>query len=209
MLAAPKAGICPGVVTMRKAAGILSLILFAAGLVWAQNLPPSLAEAARKAREERAKAAAAKVPMYTNDNIHKAGGLSIAGTAAAPAARTEGEATAEGEASAGEGAEKDKKCDQSCWKGKFAEQRNKIKTAEQELDVLQREYNLSRTQYYQDPNAAMREQYSNNTAGGRELQDLLNRINNKKTEIDQLKQQLSALEDDLLKSGGQPGWARP
>ena len=194
---------------MRKAAGILTLILFAAGFAWAQNIPPTLVEAARKAREERAKAA--KVKVYTNDNLPKAGGLSIAGTTAAPASSGGGEAAegAEGEAAAGEAGEKEKQCDQSCWKGKFAEQRNKIKTAEQELDILQREYNLSRTQYYQDPNAAMREQYSNNTAGGRELQDLLNRINNKKTEISQLKQQLSALEDDLRKSGGQPGWARP
>ncbi len=198
---------------MRKAAGILSLILLTAGLAWAQTLPPSLAEAARKARSERAKAGAAKVPMYTNDNIPRAGNLSIAGPTAAPATRGEGEAAATegGAAAAGEGeagAKKEEKCDEACWKSKFSEQRNKIKDAERELDVMQREYNLARTQYYQDPNAAMREQYSNNTAGGRELQDLQNRINNKKADIDRLKQKLSALEDDLRKSGGQPSWAR-
>jgi len=198
---------------MRKAAGILSLILFAAGLAWAQNVPPSLAEAARKVRAERAKASAAKVPMYTNDNIPRASSLSIAGRTAAPATRGEGEAAATegGAAAAGEGeaaAKKEEKCDQACWKSKFQDQRNKIKDAEKELDVMQREYNLARTQYYQDPNAAMREQYSNNTAGGRELQDLLNRINNKKTDIDRLKQKLSELEDDLRKSGAPAGWAR-
>jgi len=197
---------------MRKAAGILSLILLTAGLTWAQSVPPSLAEAARKARAERAKMGATKVPMFTNDNIPRAGGLSIAGsvtpasaTTGGEAAATEGAATGEGEA----GAKKEDKCDEQCWRGKFQEQRNKIKDAERELDVMQREYNLARVQYNQDPNVAMREQYSNNTAGGRELQDLLNRINNKKADIDRLKQALSALEDDLRKSGGQPGWARP
>ncbi|HXE74168.1 MAG TPA: hypothetical protein VNN18_00850 [Candidatus Xenobia bacterium] len=195
---------------MRKAAGILTLILFAAGFAWAQNIPANLAEAARKAREERAKTGTAKVKMYTNDSLPRSGGLSIAGTVAAPATSGGEAAAAEGEGgTAAEQAEKEKKCDEACWKAKFAEKRKQIKDAETELDVLQREYNLARTQYYQDPNAAMREQYSSNTAGGRELQDLLNRINNKKREIEELKQQLSALEDDLRKSGGQPGWARP
>ena len=198
---------------MRKATGILSLILLGVGLTWAQSLPPSLVETARKAREERAKMGAAKVPLFTNDNIPRAGSITSVGSAAAAvtraggeAAATEGEAAAAGEGEAG--VKKDEKCDEQCWKGKFREQRNKIKDAEKELDVMQREYNLARTQYYQDPNAAMREQYSNNTAGGRELQDLLNRINNKKTDIDRLKQGLGGLEDDLRKAGGEPGWAR-
>ena len=195
---------------MRKAAGILILILFAGGLAWAQNVPPSLAEAARKAREERAKMGATKVPMFTNDNIPRAGGLSIAGSPAVAAAKSGGEgAAAEGEGGApAEQTDKEKKCDEQCWRGKFAEKRKQIKDAEAELDVMQREYNLARTQYYQDPNAAMREQYSNNTAGGRQLQDLNNRIASKKADIDRMKQELSALEDDLRKSGGQPGWAR-
>lgn len=194
---------------MRKAAGILSLILLTIGLTWAQSIPPSLAEAARKARADHAKTAG-KVPMFTNDNIPRAGGLSVAGATAVAGAKSGGEgAAAEGEGGApAEQADKEKKCDEPCWRGKFAEKRKQIKDAEAELDVLQREYNLSRTQYYQDPNAAMREQYSNNTSGGRELQDLLNRINGKKADIDRMKQELSALEDDLRKSGGQAGWAR-
>ncbi len=194
---------------MRKATGILTLILLAAGVAWAQNVPPDLAEAARKARADRAKMAG-KVPMFTNDNLPRAGGLSIAGPIAVAGAKPGGEgATAEGEGGASaEQTDKEKKCDEPCWRGKFAEKRKQIKDAEAEVDVLQREYNLARTQYYQDPNAAMREQYSNNTSGGRQLQDLLNRINNKKADIDRMKQELGALEDDLRKSGGQPGWAR-
>jgi len=195
---------------MRKTGFILALVvaLLAAGTAWAQS-QESLAEYARRIRAERAKKEGAKVKVYTNDNIPGASTISTVGTVFAPPeaeAAAEG-AAAEGEAPAAEGAAKD--CDEQCWKGKFAEQRTKIKDAEMELDVLQREYNLARIQFSQDPNTAMREQYSNNTAGGRELQDLMNRINEKKAQVDKLKQELSGLEDDLRKSGGQPGWARP
>jgi len=199
---------------MRKASFILALLaaLLTAGSAWAQFQDQSLAEYARKVRAERAKKEG-KVRMYTNDNIPKSAGLSALGSVFAPAegeAAAEGAAEgapAEGEAAPAEGEAKE--CDEQCWKGKFSEKRTKVKDTEMELDVLQREYNLARTQYYQDPNAAMREQYSNNTGGGRELQDLLNRINEKKAQVDNLKQELSSLEDDLRKSGGQPGWARP
>ncbi len=182
---------------------------------WAQS-QESIAEYARRVRAERAKKEGAKVRMYTNDNIPGAGGLASAvGGIFAPA---EGgpalEGAAEGAAGATEGgapaAEGEaKECGEACWKGKFSEQRAKIAQAEKELDILQREYNLARTQYYQDPNAALREQYSNTTGGGRELEDLLKRMDEKKAEIDKLKQDLGRLEDDLRKSGGQPGWARP
>lgn len=198
---------------MKRVSLLLSAILLVAGLAWAQSAgaPDNVAEAARKARAAREKKGAAKPRVYTNENIPGTPGVSVVGTTAAPAAAapTEGQAAAggaaPGEAAAGESAEE---CDEPCWRGKFREQRTKIRTAERELDILQREYNLSRTQYYQDPNQAVREQYSNNVAGGRELQDLLTRINDKKAEIQKLQQELRQLEDDLRRAGGKPGWAR-
>ncbi len=203
---------------MRKVCFILALVtaLLTAGTAWAQSQQESLAEYARRVRTERAKKEGAKVKVYTNDNIPGAGTMSAIGRVFGPAegapdaegaAGESAAAGAEGEAAPAEG--ETKECGEACWKGKFSEQRTKIKDAENEVDVLQREYNLARTQYYQDPNAAVREQYSNNTAGGRELQNLLNRINEKKAQVDKLKQELSSLEDDLRKAGGQPGWARP
>lgn len=172
---------------------------------------PSLAEVARRVRAQRAKKDLSQIPMFTNDNIPKGVGISTVGQVAPPPGEEgEGEAAAaagaEGQAAPGEEAEDE--CDEKCWRDKFAQQREKIATATRELDVLQREYNLARTQYYQDPNRAVREQYSANTAGGRELQDLLNRINEKKAQIDQLQRELSTLEDDLRRAGGSPGWAR-
>jgi len=128
------------------------------------------------------------------------------GTSRAPAEGGEEGAAAGGEAAAA-GGEK-QKCDEACWRGKFSEKRNAIRTAQSELDILQREFNLARTQYYQDPNQAMRDQYSNNTSGGRELQDLQQRINDKQAQIQRLQQELSGLEDQLRREGGNPGWAR-
>ncbi len=181
---------------------------------WAQSQQESLAEYAKRIRAERAKKEGVKVKMYTNDNIPRSLSIPSVGEIFAPPAEGEGApqsgaegATAEGEAAPAEGEKKE--CDEGCWKGKFSEQRAKVQAAEKELDILQREYNLARTQHYQDPNAALREQYSNTTGGGRELQDLLKRIDEKKAEIDKAKQELGRLEDDLRKSGGQPGWARP
>ena len=55
----------------------------------------------------------------------------------------------------------------------------------------------------------MRDQYSNTTAGGRELQQLQQRINDKQAQILRLQQELSGLEDQLRREGGNPGWARP
>ena len=84
----------------------------------------------------------------------------------------------------------------------FQDQRDKIAAAEKELDILQREDDKAQLQYYKDPTKAMNEQNTRKD------------INDKNTKIDQktssrdLKQQLSDMEDQLRKSGGDPGWAR-
>ncbi len=189
---------------MKKAILILSALLLVAGPAWAQTQTRSLGEIARKLRAARAKKDLSKIRIYTNDNLPKSTvPISVMGRRAA----TPSEGAAAGQAAAG-GEEEAEECDEQCWRGKFSEQRLKIRTAEGAVDLLQREHNLARTQYYQDPNAALREQYSNTTAGGRQLQDLLNRMNEKKREIQQLRQELTALERDMRRSGGKPGWAR-
>lgn len=201
---------------MRKLLLGLATLLLVTGAAWAQSdtQQQSLAEAARKARAERARKDLSQVRMYTNDDIPKAGApVSVMGSgqaAPAPAAAAGQAAPAEGAAATGEAATAgtEEECDETCWRQKFSEKRAAIRDAEREMDILQREHNLSRVQYYQDPNQAVREQYSGNTAGGKELQDLQNRINEKKQEVERLKQELSSLEDDLRRAGGEPGWAR-
>lgn len=193
---------------MRKAIGLLSVLLLASGWAWAESQPVSLGEAARRVRAQRAGRDLSRVPVFTNENLPRgAAGFSVLGTSASGSATEAGVAAgAEGKAAAGE--DTSKECDEKCWRGKFREARSKIREAEREVDILQREYNLARTQFYQDPNQAVREQYSGNTAGGRELQEILQKMDAKKAAIAQLKRELSNLEDQLRREGGQPGWAR-
>jgi chromosome segregation ATPase len=194
---------------MKRVLSIAAIVLFGGGLAWAQVVPESLGEIARRLRAEKAKDKAEQAKVLTNEDVARLGGdVNVVGSAPTSASAAEGAEGEGGEAAAEAGAAKEAKCDEACWKGKFSEARSKIRAARSELDVLQREYNLARTQYYQDPNQAVREQYSNNPAGGGELQNLQNRMDEKRAEIDKFTQQLSALEDELRKSGGEPGWAR-
>ncbi|MBZ5540773.1 MAG: hypothetical protein LAN61_09665 [Acidobacteriia bacterium] len=90
------------------------------------------------------------------------------------------------------------------WRSRFAQAYAKLRTAEKELDVLQREWARLQKQYYDDPNKALREQYTR-----KEINERATLIEEKKKDILRLKQDLSDLEDDLRRSGGLPGWARP
>jgi SMC interacting uncharacterized protein involved in chromosome segregation len=80
---------------------------------------------------------------------------------------------------------------------------DKLSTAEKELDVLQRELNKDQVQYYADPQKALTQQYDRS-----DINEKTSKIDAKKKEIENLKQQISDLEDELRKSGGDPGWAR-
>lgn len=196
---------------MRKALLLLSGLLLVSGLAWAQSRTPSgLGDLARRLRAERAQKDLSRVPFFTNDNIPRAGvAVSIVGRVAPPPSTPAGEGAAAAETEKG-AAEKEpaEECGEQCWRVKFRAHRERIRTAQRELDLLQREYNLARTQYYQDPNRAMREQFSGNTAGGRELMELLQKMKAKQGEIQKFQRELSELENELRRAGGQPGWAR-
>ena len=192
---------------MKKVIGLLGILLLAGGLGWAQDTKSlRLGDLARQVRAARAQRNLSQVPYFTNDTLPRdTGGISVLGASRA-AVSAEGEKGAAGAAAAG--SEKPD-CDEACWRGKFREKREQIATAQRELDILQREFNLARTQYYQDPQQAMREQYSGTTAGGRELQQIQQRMDEKQAQIQRLQQELSGLEDELRRAGGNPGWARP
>lgn len=190
---------------MKKLLSIVAgVVLLTALAVAAQDL--SVADLARQVRAERARKGPSRAPVFDNDNLpsSKGGpsGFSTLGPgAAAPAAAASGE---EAEAGAATGEEKD----EAYFRQKFADLRGKIAAAKKEADILQREFSLARQQNYSDPNQALKEQYSSNTAGGKELQDIQGKIDDKKSEIADLERQLSALEDELRAAGGDPGWAR-
>jgi hypothetical protein len=159
-----------------------------------------VADAARRSREQK-KAAPKPKKVYTDDDIKPAAPASEGGTAGgAQAAPGNGQgAAANGEGAGGSG----KDDPETTWRKRFADQRNKIAAAEKELDILQRESEKAQVQYYNDPQKALMEQ---NTR--KDINEKNAKIEQKKQEIANLKLQLSDMEDDLRKSGGDPGWAR-
>jgi hypothetical protein len=159
-----------------------------------------VADAARRSREQK-KAAPKPKKVYTDDDIKPAAASSEAGAAAGGGGAQATPDNAQGAAAAGTGTGKDDA--ETTWRKRFADQRGKIAAAEKELDILQREAEKAQVQYYNDPQKALMEQ---NTR--KEINEKNAKIEQKKQDIANLKQQLSDMEDELRKSGGDPGWAR-
>ena len=182
---------------MRRAfVAALGLILLAFTLGAGTQQQESIAEAARKLREKKKEAPKA-TKVFTNDNLPTAGKVSVVGTTTAPVKEAGEERTAEGAKPEGE------QKGEAYWRGQFAEARAKLRQAEKELDILQREFNLLQVQYYGDPNKALREQFER-----KEINEQRQKILDKQKEIEQLRQALSNLEDELRRAGAPAAWAR-
>jgi predicted RNase H-like nuclease (RuvC/YqgF family) len=155
-----------------------------------------VAAAARKAREqhEQQKTTPAPKKVITNDDIPAAKNTTPAqGTdpSKGDSAQTSGKAD-----------ETDPKSE-AYWKKRFQEAHDKISQSERELDVMQRELEKDQVQYYSDPQKALAQQHDRS-----DINDKTDKIDAKKKEIENLKQQLSDMEDEMRKAGGDPGWAR-
>jgi chromosome segregation ATPase len=169
-----------------------------------------VADAARKSREKKKETAKPK-KVYTNEDMGelKSGGVSTVGqdssAAAAPKEGDPNQAAKPGEK--GDGADKAGNANQDqekVWRDRFRQAYGKLAQLEKELDILQREDNKAQVQYYSDPQKAMKEGYTR-----KDINETTAKIDTKKKEIDQQKQHISDLEDDLRKAGGDPGWASP
>ncbi|HMI50299.1 MAG TPA: hypothetical protein VK525_02225 [Candidatus Saccharimonadales bacterium] len=173
--------------------------------VLAQSTDP-VADAARKAREDKKAATTKPKKVYTEDDIpaRKAPDATTqaqqqsAGNADGAA---DASATPSGTTAATPASSLDK--EEAMWRKKFADAHAKLAALEKELDVLQREAEKAQVQYYPDPQKAMTEQ---NTR--KEISDKNTKIEAKKQEIAAQKQAIADMEDDLRKSGGDSGWAR-
>ncbi len=167
----------------------------------------SVAEAARKVREQKKQQPQKPVKVFTNDDLASlSAGISVVGKEASPgqaaATDTKGATPADKVIAAADKGKDDVK-GEAYWRKRFAEARDKVKNAAKELDILQREFNLMQQQYYSDPNKALREQYDRKGLNEQET-----KIDAKKQELAKLRQAVSDLEDDLRRAGGDPGWAR-
>ncbi len=194
---------------MRKLVFAALAVLLSGFFLAASAQEQSIADAARKAREQKKNEPKAK-RVFTNDNIPTVPGA-VSTVGPPPQTTTDsagGPATGGTETTADQSGDKTDKAketgnDEATWRKKFAELRAKIAQAEKEADIMQRELNLKRQQYYSDPNVALKEQYSRG-----DINETKQKIDDKKKEIADLKQQLSDLEDDLRRAGGPAAWSR-
>ena len=162
-----------------------------------------VADAARKAREDKKNAAKPK-KVYTDDDVKPAAAAPATTATAAPGdASGAGVTGAAGSQKTDEAAGKEDPNGEKAWRKRFKDQHDKLAKAETELDILQREVQKAQIEYYPDPQKAMTEQ---NTR--KEINDKQAKIAAKQQEIAQLKQGLEDLEEQLRKSHGDPGWAR-
>jgi len=192
------------------ARNILTVVAVAAALLFSgqpiraqeQSTGDPLADAARKAREQKKNAPKAK-RVLTDDDI--APRLTpVPTTAPAPGTPASTQTSEKPELAASKkGAEKEDPNSEQAWRRRFAEQHRRIADAEQELEVLQREAQKADVQYYADPQKAMQEQFSRDEINAKNA-----KIEAKKKQLADLKQQLIDMEDQLRASGGDSGWAR-
>jgi hypothetical protein len=168
-----------------------------------QSSGDAVADAARKAREQKNKDTAKPKKVYTDEDVNHSTSTGAPATGDADAAAAKGTAAKGSDAKAGDDA-KPEESPESKWRKQFKAAYTNLDRAQKELDVLQREDNKAQLQYYSDPQKALAEQYTRKDINEKDA-----KIAAKKKEIDQIKQQISDMEEALRKSGGDPGWAAP
>jgi len=161
-----------------------------------QQTGDPVADAARKAREMKKDAPKPK-RVYTDDDLKKSA------PGPAPAASSGPGGTAATVQAAGDATKPEDPNGEVAWRKRFKDHHDKIAKTEKELDILGRELEKAQLEYYPDPQKAMTQQNSR-----ADINATTAKIDAKKKELDQLKQGLDDLEEQLRKSGGDPGWAR-
>lgn len=155
----------------------------------------SVADAARKAQAEKKEAPKPKM-VIDNDNLDTLKGtINVVGEEPSPADNQD-------KKPADDKAQKAPVKDEAYWRQKFADANKKLTEDERELDILQREFNLKQQQFYTDPMAELKQEYSR-----QDLNDTKTKIDDKTAAVEQDKTNISNLEDELRQAGGDPGWA--
>jgi hypothetical protein len=157
----------------------------------------SVADAARKARAEKKDAPKPKM-VIDNDNLGTLSGtVNVVGEQ--PVADANKKPADDKTAKPGGPAK-----DEGYWRQKFADANKKLADDAHELDIMQREYNLKQQQFYTDPMASLKQEYSR-----QDLNDSKAKIDDKTAQVAQDKTDISNLEDELRQAGGDAGWATP
>jgi chromosome segregation ATPase len=171
-----------------------------------QSTGDPVADAARKAREQKKKDSTKPKRVYTDEDVnHSTLGSAPTSNGSNATSSPDGGAAKNSDAQGKDAAAKTSEPEESPevkWRKQFKEAYANLDRAEKELDILQRENNKAQVQYYSDPQKALAEQYTR-----KDINDKDAKIAAKKKEIDQIKQRISDMEEALRKSGGDPGWA--
>lgn len=177
-------------------------LLATPGYVCAQQAQESVADAARKAQAAKKNAPKAKLTI-NDDNLNTiTGTISVVGEAPAPPPKGEaaGDKSAKGDAQA----EKNPDNGEAYWREKFAAANKRLSDDSRDLDLSQREYNLKQQQFYTDPMASLKQEYSR-----QDLNDTKTKIDQLAATVEQDKADIANLQDELRRAGGDPGWATP
>jgi len=183
----------------------LGCVILASPAYLAAQGQESVADAARKAQAGKKTAPKAKM-VIDNDNLGTlTGTVNVVGQEPAPPGDQAKKPAADDKTPpAVAPAEKPPVKDEAYWRQKFADANKKLTDDAHELDILQRERNLKQEQYYTDPMASLKQEYSRS-----DLNDSKAKIDEKTTVVEQDKTNIANLEDELRQAGGDPGWATP
>lgn len=179
--------------TMRALALGVSLLAGAAGHAPAaqQSKPqqPSVAEAARLAREQKKDAPKAKT-VWTNDNLPESprAAVSVIGTSR-PAETAAGTAATDTPQPAGEASQREQ--ERSKTEAELQAARAELAQAQRRLDLTRRELQLHRQQFFSNP------QYETDDAGRARLQQLEAQEQEQAAAVAQREQRVAELEDRL------------
>jgi hypothetical protein len=150
---------------------------------------PSVAEAARRAREKKEAAAAKPAPLITDDTLHpKPAAPANATDSAAQAGPGTSETAAPAQAGAAESTAKNAKSDdEEEKKAKIAALKKEIAQKKESVDLLQRELTLDQSTFYRNPD------YSHDTAGKAKLDSMQSDLQQQKADLADLRAKLAEL----------------
>ena len=160
-----------------------------------QGQQESVADAARKAQAEKKNAPKAKMTI-DDDNVG-----TITGTVNVVGQEPASDDQAKKTSAANAPGDKASKKDESYFRDKFSAANKKLADDQRDLDVTQREYNLKQQQFYTDPMASLKQDYSR-----QDLNDTKTKIDDLTAKVAQDKADIASIEDELRQAGGDPGW---
>jgi septum formation inhibitor MinC len=181
---------------MKHALTILGVAFLAS--TWTNALPQdqtansssqSLADAARKARAERARESRKPVKVFTNDTLPTAGGISVIGP---PASEEPSGATGADQVRA-----KLKQEARDQWRNLSSN----LELHQRELAVLQQKLNLAQIQFSFNPNETLQQETFRTN-----INNLTQEVEEKNRQVADDQQAIADLQDQVQREGGDASW---